>query len=131
MIMFPIRFGRVALSAAALLSGVSAQAQAQAQAQAVSGEQVFKQRCQACHSIKAGAPAMLAPTLISVVGRKAAMAKFNYTPALKASKITWTKATLDTFLAAPGKMVPGTRMVINLADPAQRAAVIAYLATIK
>ncbi len=100
-------------------------------AQAASGDQVYKQRCQACHAIKAGAPSVLAPNLSGIVGRNAAAGTFNYSAALKASKIKWTKATLDTFLAAPTKMVPGTRMVISVSDPAQRAALVAWLAKAK
>jgi cytochrome c len=99
-----------------------------AQAQTVGGDQLFKQRCQMCHTVT---PGLLAPGLKGVIGRKAAMAKFNYTPALKASKIVWTKETLDKFLTSPGQMVPGTRMVINVSDPVARAAIIAYLATLK
>ncbi|MGJ3627401.1 c-type cytochrome [Sphingomonas sp. MMS24-JH45] len=36
-------------------------------------------------------------------------------------------ATLDRFLAAPMKAVPGTKMVIGIADPAKYAQAIAYL----
>jgi cytochrome c len=52
-------------------------------------------------------------------------------PALTQSKLTWTPATLDRFLSAPTLLVPGTRMVISLPDPAQRAAVIQYLSGTK
>lgn len=37
---------------------------------------------------------------------------------------------LNTFLTAPAKLVPGTRMFISIADPQQRADVIAYLKTL-
>ena len=33
----------------------------------------------------------------------------------------------DSFLAAPARKVPGTRMVIAVTDPAQRAAIVTYL----
>ncbi|MEY2926428.1 MAG: hypothetical protein RL367_905 [Pseudomonadota bacterium] len=101
------------------------------QAQTMTGEQVYKMRCQACHTVKAGAPGMVGPNLASVVGRKAATGKFTYSAALIASKLKWTPATLDTFLTSPGKMVPGTRMVISVSDPAQRAALITWLAKAK
>ena len=97
---------------------------------APSGEQVFKQRCQMCHTVAPNVPGPLAPSLAGVVGRKAASTGFaNYSPALKAANITWTKANLDRFLAGPAKMVPGTRMAVMMTDPAQRAALIAYLST--
>ncbi len=104
---------------------------AAAQAQTPAGDQIFKQRCQMCHSVKAGAPAGIAPNLAGVVGRKAGSTAFAYSPALKASKIVWTKAILDSYLAAPAKVVPGTRMVVAVSDAGQRGALINYLATLK
>ena len=102
-----------------------------AQAQAPSGEQLFKQRCQVCHSVKAGTISPLGPNLAGVVGRKAASAKYPYSAGLKSSTLVWTRDALGQFITAPGKMVPGTRMVISVNDPAQRAAIIDYLATVK
>ncbi|MCW1429484.1 c-type cytochrome [Novosphingobium sp. JCM 18896] len=92
------------------------------------GEAVFRQRCQSCHGTPQR-PSPLGPNLTGVVGRKAASTPFAYSPALKASGLTWNRATLDRFLTAPARTVPGTRMVISLTDPAQRAAVLDYLAT--
>jgi cytochrome c len=95
------------------------------------GGLVFKQRCQACHSATAAKTTPLAPNLAGVVGRKAASTSFAYSPALKKSNLTWTRASLDKYLAAPMKMVPGTRMVVSVPDPAQRAALIDFLAKAK
>jgi cytochrome c len=75
----------------------------------------------------AGQPARVGPNLAGVVGRKAASTAFNYSPALKASGLTWTRANLDRFLTGPARMVPGTRMSVVMSDAAQRAAVIQYL----
>ena len=113
--------------AAALALGLAAPA---ALAQADPGEAPFKQRCQSCHTVApGGASGPLAPNLRGVVGRKAAGSTYKtYSPALKASKLVWTAANLDKYLAAPGKLVPGTRMVIAVSDPAQRALLIAYMA---
>jgi cytochrome c len=66
--------------------------------------------------------------LAGLLGRKAASTQFNYSPALKASKLTWTRANLERYLTGPGQMVPGTRMVISVSDPAQRAAILNFLA---
>jgi cytochrome c len=63
-----------------------------------------------------------------VVGRKAASTDYHYSPALKASGLTWSRANLDHFLSGPMQMVPGTRMVVRVGDPAERAAIIDYLA---
>lgn len=92
-----------------------------------SGETLFRQRCQSCHSVTQGRNSPLGPSLIGVAGRKAAATPFNYSRALKASNLTWNRATLDRFLAAPTRTVPGTRMVIAVSDGAQRAALISYL----
>ncbi len=96
---------------------------------AAAGATLFAQRCQSCHTATAGQRAVLAPNLAGVVGRKAASTTFNYSPALKASNLTWTRANLDRFLTSPMRMVPGTRMVIAIPDAQQRAAVLDYLAT--
>lgn len=85
-----------------------------------------------CHVSAKGARPTLAPNLFGVAGRKAASSDFaNYSPALKASGLVWSKASLDRFLAAPGKLVPGTRMVIAIPDAKRRAAVVAYLQGLK
>lgn len=84
--------------------------------------------CKACHTVQKGAKSGIGPNLNGVVGRPAAsLPGFNYSAALKNSKLRWDAATLDQFIAAPTKKVPGTRMPIGMADPAKRAAIIAYL----
>ena len=93
------------------------------------GAMLFQQRCAACHTVTPGARAMLAPNLAGLLNRKAASTAFNYSAALKASNITWNRANLDRFLTAPGQMVPGTRMVISVSDPAQRAAILNFITT--
>lgn len=100
-------------------------------AQSNAGEQLFRQRCASCHTVApGGAPGPIGPNLRGVVGRAAGGSSFKaYSPALKSARLTWTKANLDKFLTAPGKLVPGTRMVIAVTDPKQRAAVVAYLAS--
>ena len=102
-----------------------------AMAQAAPGEAIFRQRCGACHVLTpGGAPGPLAPNLRGVVGRKAGTTAFKtYSPALKAAGPVWTKPNLDKFLTAPTRMVPGTRMVMTVPDPAQRAQLIAFLAS--
>ncbi|CAN7318177.1 c-type cytochrome [Phenylobacterium sp. LjRoot225] len=103
---------------------------AQAAASPAEGATVFRQRCQSCHAVDPSRPSTLGPNLAGVVGRKAGSGAFQYTPALQASGLTWSKASLDQFLTGPSRMVPGTRMVVSLPDSAQRAAVIDYLGTL-
>jgi cytochrome c len=120
---------RLALTApAALAFAVLLTAEAPAASAGPDGAALFRQRCQSCHSVTAGPSTPLAPNLAGVVGRKAASTGFNYSTALKASKLTWTRANLDRYLSGPMRMVPGTRMVISVTDAQQRAAVVDYLA---
>lgn len=96
-------------------------------APAISGEQAFAM-CTACHSRDAGAPQRMGPNLHKLVGRKAGSNPgFDYSPALKASDISWDAKQLDAYLSAPSKLVPGTRMAIAVPDPARRQALIEYL----
>ena len=120
----------LALSAAAIALAAMAPL---AIAQSDPGGTLFQQKCKACHVVTpGGAPGPIAPNLRGVVGRKAASTAFkSYSPALKASNLTWTKASLDKFLTAPGKMVPGTRMVIAVTDANQRKQIIDWLGTQK
>ncbi|WP_353227486.1 c-type cytochrome [Novosphingobium sp.] len=113
------------VAALALVAPVAAHAEDVAAGKAVFGQ------CMACHVAKPGAVGVAAPNLYGVVGRKAASTGFAYSSALKASKLTWDKATLNTFLKAPQKLVPGTRMVIAVTNDTQRENVIAYLASLK
>uniref|UniRef100_B0T1W7 Cytochrome c class I n=1 Tax=Caulobacter sp. (strain K31) TaxID=366602 RepID=B0T1W7_CAUSK len=96
-----------------------------------SGQAVFEQRCSICHAL-APAPGKMGPPLAGVVGRKAGTAPgFAYSAALKAYGVTWTPETLDAFVKAPSKTVPGTKMLLGAPDDQQRAAVIAYLGSMK
>ena len=64
-----------------------------------------------------------------LLGRKAGtQPDFEYSTSLRASGLVWTAAKLDQWLANPNALVPGNKMVVQLAnDPADRAAIIAFL----
>ncbi len=115
----------IMLSAAAPLSPRAAAAPPAAAA--ASGQRLYQARCGSCHSIAANRSG---PAHRSVFGRAAGMAPaYNYSPALRSSRIVWNAATLDTWLQGPQKMVKGTRMFMVVSNPAERAAIIAYLRT--
>jgi cytochrome c len=119
------------LTLAAILVGVVAAATATSAAAALTGQQVFEQRCAMCHALQP-APGKMGPPLAGVAGRKAGTAPgFAYSTALKASNIIWSPDQLDAFIKAPGKTVPGTKMLLGAPDAEQRAAVIQYLTSIK
>ena len=129
-----IRISVVSAMAAALLGAGLAQAATAPlpPGNAVKGKAMFNQQCMLCHSAAAGQEGA-APTLFGVVGRKAATDPGfpGYSRALKASGLTWTAANLNTFLAGPAKLVPGTAMPITVNAPQDRANIIAYLASLK
>ncbi|MCM0032984.1 c-type cytochrome [Sandarakinorhabdus limnophila] len=96
---------------------------------AAKGEKLFAQ-CKACHVAEAGKN-RVGPSLWAVVGRTAgSIAGFNYSKANKESGVTWSEDVLFTYLEAPAKFMPGTRMAFGgLKNPQDRADVIAYLKT--
>ncbi len=111
---------------AVLLAGLAAQT-GQAQT-APNGQALFTQRCAMCHQVAAGGAATVGPNLRGIVGRRAAATTFNYSTPLRNSNLTWTRANLDRYLAAPARMVPGTRMAVSVADARQRSAILDFLA---
>ena len=98
---------------------------------AVAGAKTFVQ-CKACHVTTAGVN-RIGPSLHVVVGRKAGIVPgYAYSAANKGSGLVWTEAELFTYLEAPRKVVPGTKMSFaGLKAPQDRANVIAYLKTQK
>ena len=92
------------------------------------------QKCYACHSVVPGETGLTGPNLFGVVGREvAAVEGFDYSPALTALPArgtpVWTEAALDAFIESPEDFAPGSAMTfVGLADPRERADLIAYLA---
>ncbi len=100
----------------------------------IRGRVLFQQSCALCHATGQDAqPASgQGPSLAGVVGRRAAsLANFGYTRALAKSGLVWDAAALDRFLAAPSNLVPGTIMVVAVANPVDRGDIIAFLATLR
>ena len=92
------------------------------------GARVFRP-CTHCHTTVAGEPGT-GPSLATVFGRKAATVEgfANYSPALKASGITWDAASLEEWLADPAKHVPGNTMAFpGVRNARVREDLVAYL----
>jgi nitrite reductase (NO-forming) len=115
-------------AAAPPTTGQSAPAPVALTGDTAAGHQVFR-KCQACHSLEAGKNG-LGPSLAGIVGEKAAAVPgYNFSPAMKASNLTWDAATLDAYLTDPQKVVPGNKMPFpGLKTERERSAVIAFLA---
>ena len=114
-----------------VLAAVTAAALGAGPTLAADGGTLFATQCKACHG-DAGKGGLAGPALKGVAGRKLAAAPgFAYSPGLKAKGGTWSDASLDAFLANPSGFAPGTRMFAKVAAPADRAALIAYLKTLR
>ena len=103
-------------------------------ADAAAGKTRFQDACALCHSAVPGDGAGgMGPDLHSLSGRAAGTADkaFPYSAALRGSKLVWNAATLDRFLAAPSKVVPGTEMTVAVPNKAARDDLIAYLLSVK
>jgi cytochrome c len=88
-------------------------------------------QCVSCHAAQSGVNGV-GPSLHGVVGRGAGGVEgFGYSAAMAGSGLTWDAATLDRYLAAPQEVVPGSRMVWTVANPAQRQEIITYLQTLR
>lgn len=101
-------------------------AQSGVTADAAHGAELYSSRCGACHSIEENGAG---PKHAGLIGRKAgSQSGFDYSKALKKSKLVWDAATLDKWLENPNALVPGNKMVVQLAtDPKDRADIIAFL----
>ncbi|TCR62575.1 cytochrome c family protein [Bosea sp. BK604] len=96
---------------------------------AARGKTLFS-RCSACHTVTD--QNRLGPHLSGVSGRVAGTAAgYRYSKAMAAYGKSWDDEALDGFLAAPSKIVPGTKMIAGaIANPQDRADLIAYLKTV-
>lgn len=92
---------------------------------AIHGEQLFGERCAACHAMDSN---KTGPMLGGVFGRKAGSAAgYHYSDALKSAAFAWSKDSLDQWLADPKKFVPGARMPVRVLDAPSRRDLVAYL----
>lgn len=101
-----------------------------APARAADGGDVFDQECAECHSVAKPPRNKKGASLVGMMGRKAATVDgVQYSDALKASGIVWTRETMDAYVKNPKAVVPGggTMKYDGLPDGAARAALVDFL----
>ncbi|MDO9418204.1 c-type cytochrome [Pararhizobium sp.] len=117
----------------ALVPLIALASPALADGDAAAGKVLFA-KCTACHSLDTPVN-KIGPHLTGIVGRKgASVADYTkYSEAMKKAAsggLVWDEATLTTYLAAPKKIIPGTRMIFTgFKKPDDIANLIAYLKT--
>lgn len=124
----------IPLFALAALLATAAAFAADIKGDAAKGKELFMTNaCVACHGVTKEDTAKVGPSLFGVVGRQAGTGQslLGASENLKKYGVIWSAETLDEFLVNPNAKVPGTPMIGMLADPQQRADVIAYLETLK
>lgn len=89
--------------------------------------------CSACHKVDKGAPNTIGPNLWGIGNTKAgAVPGFAFSPAMKGSKVKWTRANLIAFIQEPRKTIPGNRMPFGgLKNPASAAVIADYILSLK
>ena len=132
-----LQLGSIRLAATGLLAllgaGCVAAASPSPGAPLSAGERAWA-KCLACHAVTPGQDDRDGPTLHGIVGREvAAVPGYRYSPALRRyaeRRPRWTREALDAFLADPQVVAPGNTMgFFGMRDPAERAALIAWLAS--
>ena len=99
---------------------------------ALAQDPTFRKWCQPCHDAGPNAKVKLGPPLNGIDGRVAGtLAGFNFSDAMKNSKITWDEATFRDYVANPMKKIPGTRMAFaGVRDPKEIESLWNYLKAI-
>ncbi len=99
-------------------------------ADAAQGEHAFA-KCAVCHAKDSSNK--FGPGLLGVIGRHAgSVPGFRYSQAMKNSNIVWDEKSLDEFILAPQKALPGNAMPFaGIPDQKERDDLIAYLEKLK
>jgi cytochrome c len=99
---------------------------AQVAGDAARGQELYTARCGACHSIDDHGAG---PRHRGLFQRRAGSEPgYDFSPALRQSGIVWSAQKVDQWLANPNALVPGNKMVVQLANDARdRADIVAYL----
>jgi cytochrome c len=109
--------------AGALLLGIVSPSHAAGDA--ARGEQLYEARCTGCHSLDAS---RIGPQHRGVFGRKAGgVPDYDYSAAVKRSKLVWGEKTLGQWLTNPEQVIPGQKMGYRVEAAADRADLVAFL----
>ncbi len=86
--------------------------------------------CAVCHSTDGSNG--VGPSLKGILGRRAgSFPGFRYSRGMRAASFSWDASLLDRYLTDPQGLVPGNVMPFSgIADPAARADLISWLATL-
>jgi cytochrome c len=125
--LFRVAFGCSSLLFTSLLTAAPAWA-APPQDDVARGQALYMNTCGGCHSVETD---RIGPRHRNVVGRAvASVPGYDYSPALKKLGGVWTPARLDQWLSGTQKMAPGSKMYLELDDPAERRMIITYLQSV-
>lgn len=120
--------GAISLASIAQISAAAAACTPDQAALIEKGARSWERRCAGCHSLDQN---RIGPKHRGVYGRKAGVAEgFKYSKALRTLDIVWTEETLDPWLTNPIAFAPGTSMGFRVAQPEDRAAIIAWLKSV-
>lgn len=93
------------------------------------GLALYQARCTACHAVDGN---KIGPAHRGVMGRRVgSLPGYKYSDELARSRLRWTPQTLNAWLEDPEQLVAGQRMGFQVESAAERADLIAYLATLK
>ena len=91
----------------------------------VRGKQVYQRRCTGCHSLVLNRDG---PRHLRVYGQRAgSLPDYEYSEALRNSRVVWDERTLDLWLKDPEAFIPGNSMGYAVGSARDRADIIAYL----
>jgi cytochrome c len=121
-----MKFQYAALATLVLLTSQSI---ADSTGDAKRGEQLYEQKCKACHTVNENSTG---PRHKGIFGRRAGtISDYRYSLALEDQDFDWNEETLDAWLADPSAVVPGNLMGMSVQSAQDRQDLIAYLKTLK
>lgn len=120
---------RPVLEAILFLFMVLGATQAQGAGDPARGAALYAEDCGACHTADED---QRGPHHRGLFSRPAgSVPGFDYSDALRGAGFVWTDQLLDAWLSDPEALLPGQDMDVSVAEPQDRADLIAYLKTLQ